>query len=69
MSRFNKVEKQNKNKSWGMCSKYPMSSAESWPQAPMAQAQGHSSLDLENQDTAATELIETTSSIGDGKPR
>lgn len=37
--------------------------------APMAQAQGHSSLDLENQDTAATELIETTSPIGDGKPR
>lgn len=46
-----------------------MSSAENWPQAPMAQAQGHSSLDLENQDTAATELIETTLSIGDGKPR
>lgn len=61
MSRFNKVGKQNKNKSWGMCSKCPKS--------PMAQAQGHSSLDLENQDTAATELIETTSSIGDGKPR
>lgn len=46
-----------------------MSSAENWPQAPLAQAWGNSSLDLENQDTAATELIETTSSIGNGKPR
>lgn len=45
-----------------------MSSAESWPQAPVAQAQGNSSLDLKNQGTAA-ELIETTSSIGNGKPR